>query len=75
MRVAKDFLREAIQLANTKRPLIKFEVAEAVMDKKLGESRMYTRCTQLEEDKSPVYLLTIEVLEWGYPKEWLIFLE
>eukprot|EP00957_Ditylum_brightwellii_P027861 2105435-Ditylum_brightwellii.AAC.1 len=30
MRVAKDFSREAIQLATTKRPLIAFKVEEAV---------------------------------------------
>eukprot|EP00957_Ditylum_brightwellii_P064811 4917467-Ditylum_brightwellii.AAC.1 len=61
MRIAKDFLREAIQLVATKRPLIAFEVEEGVTDKKIGESRTYKLCTQPEEDNSPIYLLTIEV--------------
>eukprot|EP00957_Ditylum_brightwellii_P131646 10040035-Ditylum_brightwellii.AAC.1 len=71
MRIAKDFSREVIQLVNTKRPLIEFEVEDRVMDKKLRESRMYKLCMQPEE-KSPVYLLTIKVFELGSPEEWLI---
>eukprot|EP00957_Ditylum_brightwellii_P025164 1904440-Ditylum_brightwellii.AAC.1 len=31
------------------------------MNKKLGESRTYKLCTQPKKEKSPVYLLTIEV--------------
>jgi hypothetical protein len=68
--IAKDFLREAIQLVNTKRPLIKFKVEEGVTDKKLGESRMYKLCMQPKEEKSPVYSLTIEVFELGSHEEW-----
>eukprot|EP00957_Ditylum_brightwellii_P000873 69101-Ditylum_brightwellii.AAC.1 len=44
MRIAKDFLREAIQFVATKRPLIAFKNEEGVTDKKLGESRMYKIC-------------------------------
>ena len=73
MRIAKDFLREAIELVNTKRPPIKFKVEEGVTDKKLGESRTYKLCTQPKEEKSPVYSLRIEVFKLGSPKEWLIF--
>eukprot|EP00957_Ditylum_brightwellii_P187816 14300617-Ditylum_brightwellii.AAC.1 len=73
MRIAKDFSREAIQLVNTKRPLIKFKVEKIVTDKMLGESRMYKLCTQPKEEKLPVYSLTIEVFELGSPEEWLIF--
>eukprot|EP00957_Ditylum_brightwellii_P103763 7904788-Ditylum_brightwellii.AAC.1 len=73
MRIAKDFLRESIQIMNTKRPLIEFKVEEGVIDKKLGENRMYKLCTQPEEEKSPVYLLTTEVFELGSPEVWLIF--
>eukprot|EP00957_Ditylum_brightwellii_P184279 14036366-Ditylum_brightwellii.AAC.1 len=64
MRIAKDFLREAIQLVNIKRPLIKFEIYKEVTDKKLGESRAYKRCTQSKEETSPIHLLTIEFLSW-----------
>eukprot|EP00957_Ditylum_brightwellii_P069391 5267664-Ditylum_brightwellii.AAC.1 len=35
MRIAKDFLREAIQLVATKRPPIAFEIEEGVTDRKL----------------------------------------
>eukprot|EP00957_Ditylum_brightwellii_P007362 558326-Ditylum_brightwellii.AAC.1 len=73
MRIAKDCSREAIQLVNIKRPLIKFKVEKGVTDKKLRESRAYMFCTQPEEEKSPIYLLTIEVFELGSPEEWLIF--
>eukprot|EP00957_Ditylum_brightwellii_P042205 3196171-Ditylum_brightwellii.AAC.1 len=73
MRIAKDFLRKAIQLVNTKRPPIEFKVEKVGMDKKLGESRMFKICTQPEEKKSPVYLLTIQVFELGSPEEWFIF--
>eukprot|EP00957_Ditylum_brightwellii_P025397 1921188-Ditylum_brightwellii.AAC.1 len=61
MKIAKDFLREAIQLVATKRPLIMFKIEEGVMDKKLGESRTHKLCMQPEEDNSPVYSLIIEV--------------
>eukprot|EP00957_Ditylum_brightwellii_P065674 4980512-Ditylum_brightwellii.AAC.2 len=61
MRIAKDFLREVIQLVATKRPPIAFGIEEGVTDKKLGESRTYKLCTQPEEDNFPVYWLTIEV--------------
>eukprot|EP00957_Ditylum_brightwellii_P015027 1133725-Ditylum_brightwellii.AAC.1 len=64
MRIVKEFLREAIQFVNTKRPLIKFEIYKEVADKTLGESRMYKLYTQPKEEKSPVYLLTIKVLSW-----------
>eukprot|EP00957_Ditylum_brightwellii_P011192 847512-Ditylum_brightwellii.AAC.1 len=37
-----------------------FKVEEGVMDKKLGESRMYKLCMQPEEEKSLVHLLAIE---------------
>jgi hypothetical protein len=73
MRIAKEFLREAIQLVATKRPLIAFEVEEGVTDKKIGESRTYKLCTRPKEEKSPVYSLRIEVFKLGSPKEWLIF--
>eukprot|EP00957_Ditylum_brightwellii_P101748 7754180-Ditylum_brightwellii.AAC.1 len=73
MRIAKDFLRKAIQLVHAKRPLVKFKIEEGVNDKKLGESRKYTLCMQPKEEKSSIYLLTIEVFELGSPKEWLIF--
>eukprot|EP00957_Ditylum_brightwellii_P164381 12514697-Ditylum_brightwellii.AAC.1 len=72
MRIATDFLREAIQLVATKRPQIAFKVEEGVTDKKLGESRTYKLCAQSEEDNSPMHLLTIEVFELGSPEEWLI---
>jgi hypothetical protein len=39
MRIAKDFSREAIQVVNTKRPPIKFEINKQGMEKKLGGSR------------------------------------
>eukprot|EP00957_Ditylum_brightwellii_P058719 4452856-Ditylum_brightwellii.AAC.1 len=52
MRIAKDFLREAIQLAATKRCPIAFEVKEGVTDKKLGEIRTYKLCTQPEEGEA-----------------------
>eukprot|EP00957_Ditylum_brightwellii_P178433 13591300-Ditylum_brightwellii.AAC.1 len=61
MRIAKDFLREAIQFVATKRSLIAFEIKEGVVDRKLGESRTYKLCTQPEEDNSPVYSLIVEV--------------
>eukprot|EP00957_Ditylum_brightwellii_P095607 7283375-Ditylum_brightwellii.AAC.1 len=54
MRIAKDFLREAIQLVNTRRLLIEFKVEKGVADKKLGESRTYKLCTQPTEEKSPM---------------------
>eukprot|EP00957_Ditylum_brightwellii_P075734 5755901-Ditylum_brightwellii.AAC.1 len=54
MRISKDFLREAIQLVATKRPLIVFEIEEGVADRKLGESWMYKLYTQPEEENSPV---------------------
>eukprot|EP00957_Ditylum_brightwellii_P062022 4707107-Ditylum_brightwellii.AAC.1 len=73
MRIAKDFSREAIQLVNTKRPPIEFKVEKGVIDKKLGESRTVKLCMQPKEEKSPVYLLTIEVFELDLPEEWLIF--
>eukprot|EP00957_Ditylum_brightwellii_P052008 3944955-Ditylum_brightwellii.AAC.1 len=73
LRIAKDFSREVIQLANTKRPPIKLEVEEGVTDKLIGESRTYKLCMQSKEEKSPVYLLTIEVFELDSPEEWLIF--
>eukprot|EP00957_Ditylum_brightwellii_P200196 15260975-Ditylum_brightwellii.AAC.2 len=72
MRIAKDSLRETIQLVNTKGPLIKFEINKEFIDKKLGESRLHKLCTQPKEEKSPVYLLTSEVFELGLTKEWLI---
>eukprot|EP00957_Ditylum_brightwellii_P136547 10413073-Ditylum_brightwellii.AAC.1 len=61
MMIAKDFSREAIQLVNTTRPLIEFDIKEGVTDKKLGESRAYKLCTQPKEEKFLIYLLTIEV--------------
>eukprot|EP00957_Ditylum_brightwellii_P168701 12840690-Ditylum_brightwellii.AAC.1 len=61
MRIAKDFLREAIQLVATKRPLIVFKIEEQVTDRKLGEIRTYKLCMQPEEDNSPMYSLAIEV--------------
>eukprot|EP00957_Ditylum_brightwellii_P115761 8830624-Ditylum_brightwellii.AAC.1 len=61
MRIAKDFLREAIQLVATNRPPIAFGIEEGVADRKLGESRMYKHCKRLEEDNSPVYSLSVEV--------------
>eukprot|EP00957_Ditylum_brightwellii_P051723 3922266-Ditylum_brightwellii.AAC.1 len=73
MRIAKDFLRETIQLIATKRPPIVFEIEEGVTDRKLGESRTYKLHTHPEEDNYPVYSLKIEVFELGSPKEWLIF--
>eukprot|EP00957_Ditylum_brightwellii_P152418 11603158-Ditylum_brightwellii.AAC.1 len=54
MRISKDFLRESIQLVNTKRPPIEFEIDKEAMDKKLGESRTCNLCTQPKEEKSPV---------------------
>eukprot|EP00957_Ditylum_brightwellii_P210961 15365608-Ditylum_brightwellii.AAC.1 len=60
MRITQDFLREAIQLVATKKPLIAFKVEEGA-DRKLGESRKYKLCMQPEEDNSPVYSLTVEV--------------
>eukprot|EP00957_Ditylum_brightwellii_P082303 6258328-Ditylum_brightwellii.AAC.1 len=51
MRTAKNFLREAIQIVNTKRPPIKFEVEEGVTDKKLGDSRKCMLCMQPKEEK------------------------
>eukprot|EP00957_Ditylum_brightwellii_P018836 1415779-Ditylum_brightwellii.AAC.1 len=72
MRVAKDFLRKAIQLVNTKRPLIKFDVEKEVTGKMLGKNRTYKLFTQTKEEKSPIYLLTIEVFKLGLPEEWLI---
>eukprot|EP00957_Ditylum_brightwellii_P008567 649803-Ditylum_brightwellii.AAC.1 len=53
MRIAMDFLREAIQLMNTKRPPIQFEIKEEVTDKKLGESRTYKLCMHPKEEKFP----------------------
>eukprot|EP00957_Ditylum_brightwellii_P015178 1143460-Ditylum_brightwellii.AAC.1 len=73
MRIAKDFWREAIQLVGTKRPPIAFNIEEGVVDRKLGESRMYKLCPQPEEDNSPVCSLAIDIFELGSPKEWLIF--
>eukprot|EP00957_Ditylum_brightwellii_P081284 6183228-Ditylum_brightwellii.AAC.1 len=61
MRIPKDFLREAIQFVAIKRPPIAFKIEEGVTDRKLGESRTYKLCAQLEEDNSPVYSLTVEV--------------
>eukprot|EP00957_Ditylum_brightwellii_P040041 3030333-Ditylum_brightwellii.AAC.1 len=60
MRIAQDFSREAIQPAPTKKPLIASKV-EGGTDWRLGESRIYKLRMQLEEDNSPVYLLTVEV--------------
>eukprot|EP00957_Ditylum_brightwellii_P079004 6008852-Ditylum_brightwellii.AAC.1 len=54
MRTAKEFSRETIQLVNTKRPPIEFEVEKGVTDKKLGENRTYKLCTQPKEEKCPV---------------------
>eukprot|EP00957_Ditylum_brightwellii_P172719 13148423-Ditylum_brightwellii.AAC.1 len=61
MMIAKDCLREAIQLVPTKRPPIAFKIKE--------ESMMYKLCMQLEEDNSPVYSLTVGVCKLGSPKE------
>eukprot|EP00957_Ditylum_brightwellii_P109499 8351073-Ditylum_brightwellii.AAC.1 len=61
MRIAKDFLKEAIQLVATRRPSSTFNIEEGVADMKLGESRTYKLHMQLEEDKSPLYFLTVEV--------------
>eukprot|EP00957_Ditylum_brightwellii_P058596 4444105-Ditylum_brightwellii.AAC.1 len=61
MRIAKGFLREAIQLVATKMHPTAFEIEEGVADGKLGKSSMCMLCTQLEEDNSPVYSLTVEV--------------
>eukprot|EP00957_Ditylum_brightwellii_P117927 8995163-Ditylum_brightwellii.AAC.1 len=70
MRIAKDFLREAIQLVATKRPLIAFKIDEGVVDRKLGESRIYKLCTQSEKDNSPMYSLTVEVKQaWRYSND------
>eukprot|EP00957_Ditylum_brightwellii_P092755 7062563-Ditylum_brightwellii.AAC.1 len=73
MRIAQDFLREAIQLVATKKSPIAFKVEEGVAHRKLGESRMCKLCMQPEKDNSPVYSLTVEVFELGSPKEWLSF--
>eukprot|EP00957_Ditylum_brightwellii_P149296 11370652-Ditylum_brightwellii.AAC.1 len=54
MRISKDFLREAIQLVNTKRPQIKFEIGKEVTDKKLGQIRTYKLHKQPKEKKPPV---------------------
>eukprot|EP00957_Ditylum_brightwellii_P074756 5681620-Ditylum_brightwellii.AAC.1 len=71
MRIAKKFLKKAIQVVATKKPLIAFEV-DTYIDQKIGESRTYKFCMQPEEDSLPVYSLTIEVFELGCPEEWLI---
>eukprot|EP00957_Ditylum_brightwellii_P064361 4884931-Ditylum_brightwellii.AAC.1 len=63
MRIAKDFLREAIQLVATKRPPIAFKIEEGAVDRNLGEKRMYELHTQLKEDNVPVYSLAVEVLK------------
>eukprot|EP00957_Ditylum_brightwellii_P182372 13892924-Ditylum_brightwellii.AAC.1 len=70
--MAKDFSREAIQFVAMKEPPITFEV-DAGIDQKMGESRTYKFCMYPEEDSLPVYSLTIEVFNFGSPKEWLIF--
>eukprot|EP00957_Ditylum_brightwellii_P138010 10521945-Ditylum_brightwellii.AAC.1 len=61
MRKTKVILREVIQLVATKRPPSAYKVEEGIADKKLGESRWYTLCMQLEKDNYLVYFLTIEV--------------
>eukprot|EP00957_Ditylum_brightwellii_P052854 4007155-Ditylum_brightwellii.AAC.1 len=68
MKIAHDFLREAIQLVATKKPLIVFEVEEGA-DQKLGESRTYKLHTQPGEKISPVYLLAIKVFKLGSSKK------
>eukprot|EP00957_Ditylum_brightwellii_P029460 2227023-Ditylum_brightwellii.AAC.1 len=67
MTIAQDFSREAIQLVVTMKPPIAFEVEEGA-DRKLGESRTYKLCMQLDEENSPVYSLTVEFLVWVLPK-------
>eukprot|EP00957_Ditylum_brightwellii_P090246 6873319-Ditylum_brightwellii.AAC.1 len=64
MRIAKDFLREAIQFVATTKPPAAFEIGEGA-DWKLQESRTYKLCMQPEEENSPVYLLTAEDLLRG----------
>eukprot|EP00957_Ditylum_brightwellii_P101707 7751222-Ditylum_brightwellii.AAC.1 len=53
------FRQNPAKLRNSKPP-ISFEVEEGA-DRKLGESRIYRLHTQLEEDNSPLYSLTVEV--------------
>eukprot|EP00957_Ditylum_brightwellii_P196877 14999732-Ditylum_brightwellii.AAC.1 len=72
MKISKDFLREAIQLVPTKKPQITFEV-DGDVDKKTGESRTFKPCMQPRKENSPIYSLTIEVVELVSPKEWLVF--
>eukprot|EP00957_Ditylum_brightwellii_P075035 5702388-Ditylum_brightwellii.AAC.1 len=68
MNIAKDFSREAIQFAVTKKPPIAFK-NEADTDQKIGENRTYKFHTQPEEDNLSMYSLTFEVFEWVSPNE------
>eukprot|EP00957_Ditylum_brightwellii_P071079 5402170-Ditylum_brightwellii.AAC.1 len=72
MSIVIDFSREATQFLATKKPSIPFNIEESA-ECKMGECCSYKFCMQLEEANSPIYLLTIEVFELTYPKEWFIF--
>eukprot|EP00957_Ditylum_brightwellii_P114728 8748316-Ditylum_brightwellii.AAC.1 len=63
MRIFKGFSREAIQLVNTRRPLIKFNMEEGVKDKKVGESRVY-KVKQVPKGQNVTYVDASYTLVW-----------